>query len=179
MPGRRATFQRFSLSSESNSSELSGPILLDWTVSHKSAAANAITVRYSFEQAGARLASGDLSVRVEKSRFVEPELRQLAEQHASFGLEGKVVLVTGASRGVGATTAKLFAVHGAKLVVNYCHSREQALALVSEIESFGGQALAVQADVASEGRGCSNGLGVPAKVWPYRRIGQQRCHQLL
>ncbi len=150
MPGRRATFQRFSLSSESNLSELSGPIQLDWMVSHKSAAANAITVRYGFEQSGTRLASGDLSVRVEKSRFVEPELCQLAQERATFGLESKVVLVTGASRGVGATTAKLFAVHGAKLVVNYLHSREQAESLVSEIESFGGQALAVQADVASE-----------------------------
>ena len=63
-------------------------------------------------------------------------------------LEGKVALVTGASRGIGRATALVFAGQGATVVVNYSKSREQAHRLVDEIRKAGGQAIAVQADVA-------------------------------
>ena len=66
-----------------------------------------------------------------------------------MGLRNKVVLITGGSRGLGATTAKLFAVHGARVVINYRSSSAEAEELVAEIEAYGGEALAVQADVSS------------------------------
>src|SRR6185369_14742712 len=63
-------------------------------------------------------------------------------------LLNKVVVVTGASKGIGAGIAKRAAAEGAKVVVNYASSREDAERVVSEIKAKGGTAVAVQADVA-------------------------------
>jgi len=62
----------------------------------------------------------------------------------------RVVLITGASSGVGAALAEQLAGMGARVVVNYSRSAEAAEAVVSRITSTGGQALAVQADVSEE-----------------------------
>jgi 3-oxoacyl-[acyl-carrier protein] reductase len=62
----------------------------------------------------------------------------------------QVVLITGASQGIGAATAKEFAIRGARVVVNYCKSKPHAEAVVRAIKCFGGEATAVQADVSSE-----------------------------
>jgi 3-oxoacyl-[acyl-carrier protein] reductase len=63
-------------------------------------------------------------------------------------LEGKVAIVTGASKGIGAGIAKEFAEAGASVVVNYASSREGADRVVDAIRSKGGTAVAVQADVS-------------------------------
>ena len=65
-------------------------------------------------------------------------------------LTGKVALVTGASKGIGASIAKHFAEEGAAVVVNYSSSRADADRAVAEITSKGGKALAVQANLAKE-----------------------------
>ena len=62
----------------------------------------------------------------------------------------RVVLITGASSGVGAALATKLAEMGARVVVNYSRSAEAAEAVVTEITDAGGQALAVQADVSEE-----------------------------
>ena len=67
------------------------------------------------------------------------------------GLEGKVVLITGSSRGLGRETALLFARQGARVVVNYRRNREGAEAVAGEIKSAGGQALPLQGDVSDLG----------------------------
>jgi 3-oxoacyl-[acyl-carrier protein] reductase len=59
---------------------------------------------------------------------------------------GKVAIVTGASKGIGAGIAKLFAESGASVVVNYSTGKEAANALVAEIKNSGGKAVAIQAD---------------------------------
>jgi 3-oxoacyl-[acyl-carrier protein] reductase len=62
-------------------------------------------------------------------------------------LEGKVALVTGASRGIGRAIAKRLSRDGVSVVVNYATQADAARKLVSEIESSGGKAFAIQADV--------------------------------
>ncbi|MER7277893.1 SDR family oxidoreductase [Dactylosporangium sp. NPDC000244] len=61
--------------------------------------------------------------------------------------DGRVALVTGASRGIGATVARLLASRGMRVVVNYRSSRGEADEVVASIGSAGGRAMAVQADV--------------------------------
>jgi 3-oxoacyl-[acyl-carrier protein] reductase len=65
-------------------------------------------------------------------------------------LAGKVAVVTGASKGIGASIAKYLAVEGASVVVNYASSKAGADKVVSEITAKGGKAVAVQADVAKK-----------------------------
>jgi 3-oxoacyl-[acyl-carrier protein] reductase len=63
-------------------------------------------------------------------------------------LQGKVAVVTGASKGIGAGIAKALAAEGAAVVVNYASSREGAEKVVAEIAAAGGKAIAVGGDVA-------------------------------
>ena len=65
-------------------------------------------------------------------------------------LENKVAVVTGASKGIGASIAKHFAAEGAKVVVNYASSKADADKVVHEITSLGGSAIAVQGDVSNQ-----------------------------
>jgi 3-oxoacyl-[acyl-carrier protein] reductase len=63
-------------------------------------------------------------------------------------LTGKVAVVTGASKGIGAAIAKDFGAAGAAVVVNYASSKEGAERVVAEINGKGGKAIAIQGDVS-------------------------------
>ncbi len=63
-------------------------------------------------------------------------------------LTGKVAVVTGASKGIGAGVAKALGREGASVVVNYASSKEGADKVVAEIENAGGKSIAIRADIA-------------------------------
>jgi 3-oxoacyl-[acyl-carrier protein] reductase len=70
------------------------------------------------------------------------------EEQAMTDLKGKVAVVTGASKGIGAAIARALAAAGAAVVVNYALSKDRAERVVAEIAAKGGKAVAIKGDVA-------------------------------
>jgi NAD(P)-dependent dehydrogenase (short-subunit alcohol dehydrogenase family) len=69
---------------------------------------------------------------------------------AMLTLAGKVAIVTGGARGLGAAVARGLAKRGAAVVINYVRSREEAEALVPELRALGGDGIAVRGDVSAD-----------------------------
>jgi 3-oxoacyl-[acyl-carrier protein] reductase len=149
IPGASATFLEFSAHVE-RPVQLDVPYRMDGRVTHRSSATRIIKKELLVTPQG----GGDLVVRGKASTLVAtpakkmPSVHELKDVGTDFGLKDKVVLITGASRGIGETAAKLFALHGARVVVNYRHGAADARRVVDEIVDSGGQASAVAADVS-------------------------------
>src|SRR6201997_414208 len=91
----------------------------------------------------------ELSKRRQGTRIMRGAIRTPTEQEQSMSdLKGKVAIVTGASKGIGAGIAKNLAAAGAAVTVNYASSREGAERVVADIKVSGGKAIAVKGDVA-------------------------------
>ncbi|EEA28352.1 hypothetical protein TMatcc_003316 [Talaromyces marneffei ATCC 18224] len=71
----------------------------------------------------------------------------MSSTYIPYRLDGKVALVTGSGRGIGAAIAKQLGRLGAKVVINYANASEAAEKVVSEIKSYGTDAVAFKADV--------------------------------
>lgn len=147
VPGRTATFQEFRLEVLTTLAEPGLAGHLNHEIKHVSPTTNTITQEVAFHAVETVMAKAKISVRVANRPFEPLSMDELAQRTSADNMRGKVAIITGASRGLGATTAKLFALHGIRVAVNYRASADLAERIVSEIKSHGGEAMAVQADV--------------------------------
>jgi 3-oxoacyl-[acyl-carrier protein] reductase len=149
LPGASATFLEFSARVERRV-EPNTDYALRGRITHKSGATRILKKELLLTGADGH----DVHVRGKASTLVAqpssrmPTVDELRALGVDLGLDGKVVVVTGASRGIGETTAKLFALHGARVVVNYHRGAADAKRVVDEIAAAGGQAVAIAADVS-------------------------------
>ena len=102
-------------------------------------------------------------------------------------LEGKIALITGGSRGIGAGIARRLASDGASVAITYTKGADAAMAVVAEIERDGGKAIAIPVDAAdvravtgavertvSTSAGWTCGSTMPARLLPKTPISKQR-----
>ena len=92
-------------------------------------------------------------------------------------LQGRVALVTGASRGIGRAIALALAESGAAVAVNFQSRAEDAEAVVAQIRSAGGRAIAIRADVSVSAQVADMAARVAERTRPHRRAGEQCRHR--
>lgn len=95
-----------------------------------------------------KIAQGKLTIKLQEPSKPLPSFDTIKSSEGSNEFTNKVALITGSSRGIGSTTAKLLAGKGAKVIVNFHSSHALAQAVVNDIVSGGGYAIAIQADVS-------------------------------
>lgn len=150
IPGRYATFLEFT-AKVNKDIKINTPYLLKGEVAHISQSTRIIKKNISvFNNDGENSSvSGKVSILVNQPPSKMPSIQSLKENNIDMNIKDKVVLITGASRGIGETTAKLFGLLGAKVIVNYFQGEGDAKRVADEIVNAGGDAVALQADVSN------------------------------
>ena len=150
LPGRLATFIGFNCEFREQL-QLGVKYLMKAEVIFKSASTSSLVEKISITTENSHqpdMVSGEAKVRVGKPSPIMPSISGLREDAVDPGLAGKVVLITGASRGIGETASKLFSIYGARVVVNYFRGKKDAERIVREIRAGGGEAFSCRADVS-------------------------------
>ncbi|NET79023.1 MULTISPECIES: SDR family oxidoreductase [Okeania] len=146
LPGKYATFAKFQFSFP-DQVPLSESIKLVGEVGKVSVASESMEVATTLLKENAVLATGKLNVVVNSPPQKIISCQEIKSNYIDIGLKDKVVVITGASRGIGAATAKLFAMQGAKVIVNYYKGKKDAELIVEDIEKNGGTAIPLQCDI--------------------------------
>ncbi len=150
IPGKYATFLGFDASIDKQVD--SGiPYILKGAVAHISGSTRIIKKDVAIlraDEGGDPHLTGKVSILVNAPPVKMPTIMELKKSALDAGLRDRVVLITGASRGIGETTAKVFALLGAKVIVNYFRGKEDAEKIVAEIRDEGCEAFSAGADVS-------------------------------
>jgi NAD(P)-dependent dehydrogenase (short-subunit alcohol dehydrogenase family) len=151
LPGRYATFSSFK-ASFADSLSLATPCSVSGVIEQVSSASESVSMSASFVHAGEQTGTAHLKVMVNPPPREMIGCEAIRERYLDTGVRGKVAVIIGASRGIGETAAKLFAMHGARTVVHYYRGRGDAAAIVEEIRNAGGTAVALGCDIRDEGQ---------------------------
>ena len=149
LPGRYATFTRFNITFSQNLA-LQQEYKLYASLDKVSVEAEHFNASCEIRFKDDVYATGKYEVVVNSPPKTMLSSAQIKQTAMDFGLAGKVVLVTGASRGIGETTVKLFAMYGVKTVVCYFRGQSDAKAIVKDITEANGEAFAVQCDLTDD-----------------------------
>lgn len=145
LPGRFGTFidlhaNFFESTRNGDSINLSGK------VKNISSATNRVKLLLSWSNNNCEVGSGCATAMVIPIQFSSIPMSSV-QAASSFGVAGRVALITGASRGIGEATAKLLALLGVRVVVHYLHGKKDAENIVKDIKIHGGDAFSVRADL--------------------------------
>jgi NAD(P)-dependent dehydrogenase (short-subunit alcohol dehydrogenase family)/acyl dehydratase len=146
LPGRFATFNECSIAFR-NPIAPDATVQLEGVVDKISAAGSRVHLKLAFIVGDEEVGQGNAATIVNLPSPQGLDCDAL-RAHIAMGLAGRVVLVTGASRGIGEVTARLFAMHGAKVAVHYFRGAADANAIVDNIRAHGGTAFPVHANLA-------------------------------
>jgi 3-oxoacyl-[acyl-carrier protein] reductase len=146
LPGRYATLGAVKVSFERSFAPGAQGSLVG-TVARVSRASEYIDLSISFAENGETIGSGQVKAVVNPVPRQMMDCETIKTRYLEMGLRGKVAVITGASRGIGETAAKLFAMHGVRTVVHYHRGERDAKAITEDIESAGGTALALGCDI--------------------------------
>ncbi|MDX2505066.1 MAG: SDR family oxidoreductase [Gammaproteobacteria bacterium] len=149
LPGRYAIFARFEFEFSENILPNENYLLLAG-VTKASVPIESMEAAVSIVNNNMDIGNGKLVVLLNPPPRKMLSSQEIVDKHRYLGLEDKVVLITGASRGIGETAAKLFAALDAKVIINYFRGKNDAEHIVEEIQQSGGTAICVQCDITDE-----------------------------